>query len=281
MGVRLMTASLNTPETRPAVAWRVAAASVAGSAHLRRGLRCQDACYWRREGETLMAAVADGAGSASHSDLGAFLATRTAVTRFSPPPEPDTPSADAVWKAALRHAVESARHTVEREARTRGLRARDLASTLILAVLSPGLTAAAHIGDGAAVAADGAGHLTALTRPVQGEYANETVFLTGRHALDDVQLSVHRTPAAYLALLSDGLQMLALTLSGEQPHGPFFTPFFRYMAGAPDEREGQRQLIRFLCSSRVRSRTDDDLTLLLAARGKPPCNCNDSARNNG
>jgi hypothetical protein len=214
----------------------------------------------------LVAAVADGAGSACHSDVGAFLATRTAVTRFSPPLEPETTGADDRWKDALCQAVQAAKQTVEREAAARGLRARDLACTLILVALLPGLSAAAQIGDGAAVAADADGRLTALTRPVQGRYANETVFLTGHQALDDVQLSVHRAAYTALALLSDGLQMLALTLPGGQPHAPFLTPFFHYLASVPDERQRQRQLTRFLCSPRVRARTDDDLTLLLAAR---------------
>lgn len=260
-----MTPLAHAPEACPP-AWRVIAASVAGSAHLRRRLPCQDACYWRRAGEILVAAVADGAGSASHSALGAFLATRTAVTRFCPPLEPGAPDIDAAWKTALCKAVEAAQRAVDSEASARGLRGCDLASTLLLAVCSPALTAVAQIGDGAAVAADTAGRLMALTRPMQGEYANETVFLTGRQALDVMQLTVQCGPYTHLALFSDGLQLLALTMPGEQPHAPFFTPFFRYMAHTPDEGEGKNRLTRFLRSPRVQARTDDDLTLLLAAR---------------
>ena len=52
-------------EHQPGGVWRVTGASVPGVSHLRSGLPCQDAHAWRQEaGGVLIAAVADGAGSA-------------------------------------------------------------------------------------------------------------------------------------------------------------------------------------------------------------------------
>ncbi|HEV7874279.1 MAG TPA: protein phosphatase 2C domain-containing protein, partial [Enterovirga sp.] len=51
--------------------WRFATARATGTSHLRAGLPCQDrlACTVLNDG-TLVAAVADGAGSAPAGDLG-------------------------------------------------------------------------------------------------------------------------------------------------------------------------------------------------------------------
>ena len=48
-------------------------------------------------------------------------------------------------------------------------------------------------------------------------------------------------------------------------HGPFFDPFFRWLKKT-DERDRTEQLSKFLRSDTVRSRTNDDVTLLLAMR---------------
>ena len=59
--------------------------------------------------------------------------------------------------------------------------------------------------------------------------------------------------------------MLALKMPEATPHAPFFSPLFRFMAQVADEAAAKEQLEAFRCSERVRERTDDDLTLLLAA----------------
>ena len=62
-------------------AWRVAAASAIGTSHVASGAKCQDALdfgVFDASGEqTLILVVADGAGSARHSDAGAQCAVFT------------------------------------------------------------------------------------------------------------------------------------------------------------------------------------------------------------
>ena len=82
------------------VAWRVVAASAAGSAHLARGLPCQDAWAWRcLPTGPLLAAVADGAGSAARAELGAALAVEAVmdalVHRWLGAASPLSPPSDA------------------------------------------------------------------------------------------------------------------------------------------------------------------------------------------
>ena len=56
--------------------WLALGESVTGTAHHTRNIPCQDAFRFRTFGVTadwLMIAIADGAGSASHSDIGAMV----------------------------------------------------------------------------------------------------------------------------------------------------------------------------------------------------------------
>lgn len=252
-------------EDNEQVRWRATAASVRGTSHERTGQPRQDAYRWEiLPGAVLVAAVADGAGSASLGDMGAEVAARTAVDSILRR-EPVLPEDDDEWRSLLAEALKAAQKAVYEEAIAHEVTERDLATTLILVVAAPGFIAAAQVGDGAVVAADVEGNISGITAPQTGEYINQTTFLISSDALDTAQVTVRRLPVARVAVLSDGLQMLALKMPQGVPHAPFFSPLFRFAAEVDDEAVAVEQLELFLRSQRVRERTDDDLTLLLAA----------------
>jgi hypothetical protein len=247
--------------------WRWVAASVQGISHERTGQPCQDAHAIRLgAGSTLLAAVADGAGSAEHSEIGARLAADTAIDHLmnalkcAPEELPD----DALT-LMLRGAAEAAGVVVAEEAARTGIEARQLASTLIIVAASPNSAAALQIGDGAVVACSASGELTAITTPQNGEYLNETVFLTSAAAADNAQVAVWRQIPTHLAIFSDGLQPIAVSAKDNTPHGPFFEPLFRFARNAADKDMASQELDAFLRSPRISQRTDDDLTLVLAS----------------
>ena len=122
------------------------------------------------------------------------------------------------------------------------------------------------VGDGAAVVGDDTDTLMALATPHSGEYINETTFITSPEAIQTAQVGVWHGVARHIAAFSDGLQMLALKMPAGLPHAPFFMPLFHFMASMTDAADAQDQLAAFLRSPRVRERTDDDVTLLLAVR---------------
>lgn len=251
--------------------WRVMAASVRGAGHEKTGQPCQDAFCWRvlsgEEGGSgvLLAAVADGAGSASLAEVGSSIAARAAVQALCDSALPTGDEHDEGWKDRLAAALRAARAEVEAEARSGNVAACEMATTLIVAAATRELVAAAQVGDGALVVGDGQGNITALTVPQSGEYINETTFLVSPNALESAQAVVWRQDVTQLALFSDGLQMLALAMPQGAPHGPFFAPLFRFAAGACDEQAAGERLARFLASPRIRERTHDDVTLLLAS----------------
>jgi serine/threonine protein phosphatase PrpC len=195
--------------------------------------------------------------------VGAIVAAQTAVETIC------SACKDAPWRVStarslLTDAIEAAKTSVEAEAAACRTSAQNLATTLIVAIAASDSIAAAQVGDGVAVVEDRAGNFLTLTTPQNGEYINETTFLTSPQALDKAQVNLWRGSAANLALLTDGLQMLALEMTEGMPHKPFFSPLFNFVADVTDETAAREQLVAFLRSERITRRTDDDLTLLLA-----------------
>ncbi|HEV2149442.1 MAG TPA: protein phosphatase 2C domain-containing protein, partial [Longimicrobiaceae bacterium] len=132
----------------------------------------------------------------------------------------------------------------------------------------PERVVAAQVGDGAVVVRGRDGSLHAADAAAHaGEYLNETVFLTSPGALDALAPTEWEEAPSHLALLTDGLQLLALRMPRGTPHPPFFEPLFRFVAEEPDPGRASERLRAYLAGPRVAARADDDLTLLLAALG--------------
>jgi len=246
--------------------WRVVSVSVTGTSHEKRGQGCQDAHRWQILPEkVLVAAVADGAGSASLGDVGAKIAVDVAVKTIAQ--QKLLPTDHVGWQYQLIDALRAAKNAVLIESQGRDVAARELAATLILVVATPELVIAAQVGDGAAVVGDEEENIFPVTAPQTGEYINETTFLISEPGVENAQVKIWLGKPVYLAMFSDGLQMLALKMPIGLPHSPFFAPLFKFMKVVTDEEEANKQLGEFLRSPKVTGRTDDDLTLLLARYG--------------
>ncbi|TAF06426.1 MAG: protein phosphatase 2C domain-containing protein [Nostocales cyanobacterium] len=247
--------------------WRIVSASVCGTSHIKNQQLCQDAHHWQiLANNVLVIAAADGAGSASLGKVGAMIAVETAIEHISNCEiTHSTLADDALLGNLLTDTIFTAKKAVEEEADTSNHQPYDLATTLIIAIATPKVVAVAQIGDGLAVAKDSTGHLQALTIPSNGEYINETTFLTSPDALAATQIKILRHNIVNIGVLTDGLQMLALNMLIGEPHKPFFFPLFDFVANAEDKLIAKEQLVKFLCSEKITERTDDDLTLVIAA----------------
>jgi len=247
--------------------WRTAGVSVPGVSHLRTGTPCQDAHLWEQTASgILIAAVADGAGSASLADVGSACAVRAAVKASLEHLSDGLPLEDEDWQALLAEALQAGREALTAEAAAHSGSLSDLATTLLVALATPELVAAGQVGDGAVVVRLAGPRFQAVTRPPAQEFLNETTFLTSEDVLDQAQFAVVRDHLTALALLSDGLQMLALKLPEGTPHPPFFDPLMRLVAEVNDRETAEEHLRRFFQSPRITDRTDDDLTVVLAVR---------------
>lgn len=248
--------------------WRVMGASVVGTAHEKNGTPCQDAhAYQFLAGSGGVAmAVSDGAGTAEHSAEGSGLAVREAVAVLAAAGW-KRPGTEAEWTLLLHDAFRQAREAVLGRAQLFRLEPHLFAATLTCVVLFDGWLVAGQVGDGLVVAqAEDSEALLVAARPVRGEYANETMFLTGETALENIQMSFERRPVQAVAVLSDGLIRLAMDIATGQAHRPFFQPLFAFAAASRERLTAEAELKAFLSSERVNTRTDDDKTLVLLAR---------------
>ena len=250
--------------------WQVIGAAVQGLSHQKQGLPCQDALEYRcLPGGALLVALADGAGSATRSELGARAAVQAAVDSLTSGLESSQPAECCDWVELFWAAFESARAALIQLAEEHDEPLRAFATTLTCLAATPEQLIVGQLGDGAVVAGGADGVLETVTTLQRGEYANETYFLTQEQALEQVAIQVINLRVQALAVMSDGLTRLALKRPTNEPHLPFFKPLFAFVeASAPsnDGIEASEALTAFLASPRVCERTDDDKALVLALR---------------
>ena len=254
--------------------WRTLAASVVGTSHAAAGLPCADACAARvlrrrRGGRLLVAVAADGAGTSERAPEGARLACQAVLHRATRWAD-GKGELSALGREAFVPWLDEVQVRIAAAARAEGRESRDFSCTLLAALVDRGRATFFQVGDGAIVYRRGDGAYAPALWPQTGEYANCTWFATDGDAADRMQAAtaqgVHE-----VALLTDGLQGLALRFATREAHGPFFEPMFSRLR---HEREGQprallEELRAFLASSPVNRRTDDDKTLVLATRLRP------------
>jgi hypothetical protein len=252
------------------MSWRYIAASVVGTSHVGQVLPCQDACLAATVDEDLLLLVAsDGAGSAAFSHEGSRITCDTLLEEATRHVQcgGNVASLDSNTLDLWLEAVVRRLHI---QAAARDVGVRELACTLLLALLGPNASAFVHLGDGGIVAWRD-GDYVPVTWPSGGEYANTTFFLTDDNALDRLQVQLAAPPVDEIALFSDGLQMLALQYDTHRAHTPFFRPMFaRLRAEGPGESVALTGLLaEYLGSPVINKRTDDDKTLVLATRLPP------------
>jgi len=146
---------------------------------------------------------------------------------------------------------------------------RQLACTLLAAIVGTTQSVYFQIGDGAIIILENNDYRLVFW-PERGEYANTTFFITQDTFADALRYEVRTTTVDELAMISDGLQMVALDYASQQVHQGFFLPMFKTMRATNSVDELMGPLAEFLESPRLNERTDDDKTLILATRLNSP-----------
>lgn len=247
------------------MAWRVFAAAATGKSHLDSGAPCQDAYFWSLRGDTLVAAVCDGAGSQPLSHLGAAAFARGVVQALADAVEAALPD-PADLEVQVAAAVAAVRGRLAAEAAANGAELGHYAATLVGVVADDDGGAFFHIGDGQAVAEFDDGREPALSLPENGEYANETYFATGEAWREHLRITPFAGGLRRVALMSDGAASFALDRGQRALFGAFVDPVCAWLAASTDDDAAQAGLLSTLDDPRTYRITGDDKTLLLALR---------------
>lgn len=244
------------------MSWVYAYAYRAGADHA----RCDDVCVCETLGDTIIAAVSDGAGSAEKGRIGASLAcdafVELGVQIFS----------GTIQPPCLLEAIRARIPEGESDA---------YSCTLVGVVAGPGGAMLLQVGDGAAVIKTdptaGAGlHRPAdpdgppyelVAWPEETEFLNHTFFVTAHDAGSHLRVHHVHGRIGEFALFTDGLQHLVLDRKTKTPHQPFFRTIFKPLADKPEhDIKSSWWLERQLGSDHVTKRTDDDTSIVIARR---------------
>jgi protein phosphatase 2C-like protein len=253
--------------------WRYVAASVIGTSHEKAGGTCQDAndcqIYALPAGEkVLAAAVADGAGSAVCGGEGAARACRALLELMIEYLDSDR-TVEQVTIETVKSWIVTIQNLLGEEAEAVCRERRDFACTILGLIVGESCAVCLQVGDGVIVLADSEEHAYGhVFWPDRGEYANTTHFVTEDDVIEHLQFESVKRRVVEAALLTDGLQTVALNYQQRSAHEPFFKGLFAPLQAVEEgcSRELSESLAAFLASPRVNEKTDDDKTLVLASR---------------
>jgi len=244
---------------------KIAAVSVRGKDHQHSGLPCQDYSLARTssDGAWSIVVIADGAGSAKYSDYGAeysvkaFADTLDQIACNLADRPPGSWLTDEVIRATL---------AIRDHYRDR-LGEGDIgqyASTMLGALVGTTGGFVLHIGDGAAVGSvtrNGRSSIEVLSKPENGEYANETYFVTSTDWLKRLRI----TPLPdvdWIVLGTDGGTALMLADEKSVKSG-FVDPFVRRVSGI-QSADLEQEIRTILSDDKADRLTGDDKTLAIA-----------------
>lgn len=248
------------------MAWKVVAASVAGKSHVDANVPCQDAHAFEDAGQALVAAVCDGAGSAASSDRGARVVADTVVRDLAAAVREGRIAADSTRETLEASAVAAVEHAREHLRADGAGTLREHATTLVCAILFERACHVLHVGDGVAVVRTRDPAAPAVvSAPANGEYANETYFVTADDWQAHLRIRSDVIEVDHALLMSDGAMAFAMSRGLAGPYGPFIDPVMRYVA-AHTQREGCAALSTTLADPRTHAITGDDKSLLIALR---------------
>lgn len=190
--------------------WRVLGASVRGRSHAHRGTHRDDAMAVHADGDLLLLAVADGAGSSALSRIGAAVVAEMTVARTAARFAADLSNTSDASRlgTAMAHAVHDAALRLHALATQADVAPAALRTTLILVAVLRDLMLVSQVGDGAVLVLRRDGSVTRVGAQRESAWAGEvTCFVPD--ACSMTQAAELRQVAAgdvqLLALMTDGI----------------------------------------------------------------------------
>ncbi|MGC2236546.1 MAG: PP2C family serine/threonine-protein phosphatase [Pyrinomonadaceae bacterium] len=253
--------------------WEYANVSVKGTSHEATGIPCQDSndCLNIENDicQTFIAVVSDGAGSATKAEFGSKFICEKFITDIKKGLENKLSVKDFTHDF-FRNWIANFRQELQIQAETEGLQLRNFACTFLGAIIGETSACFVQIGDGAIVMKGEEGGYNFIFLPQQGQFVNQTFFVTHEKAIDHLEFDYLDKTVNEIALFSDGIQNLVLDFQTLAVNEDFFSDWFQWLREIQDRDKANQLLNAYLNSSKINERTDDDKTLILAVRKSLP-----------
>lgn len=155
-----------------------------GKSHLETNEICQDFVMSAVDSDTCVIVLADGAGTATRSLIGAktvsSLCAKWLLNHFEE-------EYDSEYDAIKKHLKKRIDASLRRKAKRLDINKKELSSTLLFVAISNQRYIAGHIGDGV-IGASMKGVEEVLSNPERGEFANNTFFTTSPNLLKHIRV---------------------------------------------------------------------------------------------
>ena len=237
-----------------------------GRGHLREGSHCQDRTRFLSWGGVQALCLADGAGSATHSQFGAQTLVeegcKLLVGRFA-----EFTSRDDGAQVKL-DIVQHLLNKLREIARRRECEIKDLSSTFLGVAVSEDRFIAIHVGDGV-IGYVKDGELRVISAPDNDEFANQTTFVTSESATSSMRLLRGSLEGVSgFVLMSDGTAESLYDFRSKQL-APACSKMIALVSAAPTRQvknpEHKKQLRR-LVDIKIRKATKDDCSVGILGR---------------
>ena len=241
--------------------WKICGACVQGLNHLSEGIPCQDKIYFLTENGIAAIALADGAGSASLSHIGAETAALALCEKFCRDFGKIISARNIL--DAKKMILDSVLLRLMEKAEIIGCDIHELASTLLGAACSGDSVLFVHIGDGVAACFKEGGTVL-LSAPDSDGFANETFFMTSDSVLQRMKIARAKLEGiGGFALMSDGTDS-ALYDPCRKKFASLLDDIYRdcVMYGEEENNSDLEELL----SDVIRQRTNDDCGLIAICR---------------
>ncbi len=244
--------------------WRVVAASVIGPAHASAGGRREDSFAIRIIGDCALAVLCDGAGTARRAAEGATGFSASVLCEL----ESAVAGSESLSAARFRDAVVTGVELCRAAILARGASLRDHHATMLAVAATGRETFVAHVGDGlVGVAPSGDWVGAVMSEPRNGEFANETFFVTEENWSENLRCAIAPalTPKGAAVALTDGAMPFVVGPGAVGLEPDFMGPVSNFLRGR-DGVAAAEALAGTLDSRDARRISGDDKTLVWIGR---------------
>lgn len=251
--------------------WKVYGAKVQGPSHVQTNTPCQDAFYTgvSNDGQWVSMVVSDGAGSAARAEEGSQLVAQVLSEKLLDIAALLNTRVPGGWiNDFVIQQVIDVRELLRKKAGKDDI--RDFHCTLVAALVGPSGGFLIHIGDGSLLSGTATPDATEKnilnitinhqSKPENGEYANETFFITEKDWIKHLRISpIGKTD--WIMLATDG--GCALTLQNESvPHITNLKDIFEHLLKLPEESRSSA-IQAWLETDGAKKLSNDDKTLVI------------------